>query len=530
MTEQLNSINKQNPILLTTAISYTNGKPHIGHLYESVLADFIKNVFIILDHPIKLLTGTDEHGKKIQETALLENTEPITICNKYSSAFKLMNDTIGISYDHFIRTTDLEHKKLVTDSINHSQTISDDIYLSNYEGWYDIKEETYISEIDAKLNNYINPITNKSYERIKEETYMFKLKKYEDLIRQLLVENKNWIVPNSYATEPINRIWSNSTDILFSTTDTSDRIDTTDGLIDISITRTTFDWGIKFPSDKKHIIYVWFDALLNYITGRNILNLNGGDENLETYHLIGKDIVWFHAVIYPAILKSIGEPLPNSILVHGFVLDQNGRKMSKSLGNVVDVEWLSKTYPIEAIRYYLINETVFGSDILFSTTNLTATYNNILLKNFGNLWQRMYNLLRPIESELNKWISNNQLIVSNFKQNILQEVSAFKNKFDFIEYRNIMYRLLDYANRELTEKKPWTLIDSNIETKISIFADIFINFNCACCLMYAIIPSKILELVKYFNWTIEQLKLSNEKINFTYTSDEKKIIAFTKLD
>ena len=202
--------------------------------------------------------------------------------------------------------------------------------------------------------------------------------------------------------------------------------------------------------------------------------------------------------------------------------------MSKSLGNVVDVEWLLEKYPVDAIRYYLINETVFGSDILFSTTNLTTTYNNILLKNFGNLWQRMYNLLRPIESELNEWINSNQQIIHEFKQNILQEVSEFKTNFDFIAYRNIMNKLLDHANKELTDKKPWS-IPNDDKNKLAIFADIFINFNCSCSLMYAIIPSKVLELVGYFNWTIEQLKLSNEKINFKYMSDEKKIIAFNKL-
>lgn len=528
MTEQ----EQLNPILLTTAISYTNGKPHIGHLYESVLADFIKNVFVILDHPTKLLTGTDEHGKKIQETAISEKTEPINICNKYSALFKQMNNNIQMSYDHFIRTTDESHKQFVSESVLKS-LLNSDIYLSEYEGWYDIKEETYINETEAKINNYVNPLTEKPYERVKEETYMFKLKKYEEVVKNLL-ENKEWIIPNSYAGEQIKRIWP--------------EIAETDGLIDLSITRTTFDWGIKFPqaildntklsnSTKSHVIYVWFDALLNYISGRNLLYANNSTQTqpLQTYHLIGKDIIWFHSVIYPAILSSIGEPLPNSILVHGFVLDDQGRKMSKSLGNVIDVELLQSKYSVEAIRYYLINETIFGSDILFSESNLIATYNNILLKNFGNLWQRMYNLLRPIESELNSWLSNNsnhEKIIS-FKQDIYNQVKTFKTNFNFIEYRNILNKLLDHANKELTEKMPWKIqsdTELNIQNKIEIFADIFLHFNCACCLMYAIIPEKTIELVGYFNWTIEQLKLNCSNINFKYMSDEKKIIAFNKLN
>jgi methionyl-tRNA synthetase len=522
---------KQNPILLTTAISYTNGKPHIGHLYESVLADFIKNVFIILDHPTKLLTGTDEHGKKIQETAIGEKTEPIEICNKYSLLFKQMNNNIQMSYDHFIRTTDESHKQFVSESILKSVTNSD-IYLSEYEGWYDVKEETYINETEAKINNYTNPLTGKLYERVKEETYMFKLKKYEEVVKKLL-SCKQWIIPNSYAGEQIKRIWQeNGVDSIDSTTDQTNK------LIDLSITRTTFDWGIKFPQlddvSKMHVIYVWFDALLNYISGRNLLYANNSTQNqpLQTYHLIGKDIIWFHSVIYPAILSSIGEPLPNSILVHGFVLDENGRKMSKSLGNVVDVDYLLTKYSAEAIRYYLINETVFGSDILFSEANLIATYNNILIKNFGNLWQRMYNLLRPIESELNEWISANQLKITTFKQNIYNQISEFKTDFDFVAYKSQMYDLLAYTNKELTEKMPWKIpsdTEINIQTKIEIFADVFLHFNCACGLIYPIIPNKVLQLVSYFNWDLKQLKLTCSDINFKFMSDEKKIIAFDRI-
>ena len=237
--------------------------------------------------------------------------------------------------------------------------------------------------------------------------------------------------------------------------------------------------------------------------------------------------MWFHSVIYPAILSSIGEPLPKSILVHGFVLDENGRKMSKSLGNVVDVDYLINTYSVEAIRYYLINETIFGSDILFSETNLVTTYNNILLKNFGNLWQRVYNLFRPIELELNEWINNNKQKIIIFKQNIYNQIKEFETNFDFVKYKNHMYNLLAYANKELTDKMPWKLIDNF--AKIEIFADIFLYFNCACGLIYPIIPNKVLKLVSYFDWSLNELKLNCYDINFKYISNEKKIIAFDKI-
>jgi methionyl-tRNA synthetase len=487
-------------ILLTTAISYSNGRPHIGHLYESILADFIKNTFIILDYNIKLLTGTDEHGKKIQETAKSESLTEIQLCDKYSEIFKLMNNKLQTKYDHFIRTTDEKHKEFVVKSVTQSLE-NDDIYSSNYEGWYDVKEECYISDLNAKLTNYINPMTNKLYEKVSEETFMFKLTKYKDIILEIL-SSENKLIPNKFNNELLKRV--ESTDFL-----------------DLSITRTTFDWGIKFPMNENHVIYVWFDALLNYDVGNKILF----DINLQTtkYHLIGKDIVWFHSVIYPAILKSINITFDDrTILIHGHILDSNGIKMSKSLGNVIDVDWLLDNYPLEAVRFYLINETILGSDILFSINNLKNAYNNILLKNFGNLFQRLYKLLKPIQEDLNNYIYDNIDKVTEFKVKYYNCINEFTNNFNFQEYKKTMNYLLDYSNKELTDKMPWKT--QNIES----FFDIILHFNCACSMVYAIIPNKVLSLCKLIGWSIDNLKLNNNNININYIN-EIKLVAFTKL-
>ena len=328
--------------LITTAISYTNGDPHIGHLYEIILADFLKKIFALKNPNVQLLTGTDEHGKKIEETSKLKHLETKKFCDINSKKFRDLYDRINIDYDYFIRTTDENHKQLVKESLIKSMN-NNDIYLDKYEGWYNIREENFLSELEAKESNYIDPISNKPYEKIKEESYYFKLSKYKDFIK----DNLNIVIPKA---EDLDNRFEN--------------------LKDLSISRTSFNWGIEFPFDSKHITYVWFDALLNYVTGSQIL----GKSN-EIYHLIGKDILWFHSVIYPAILKSCSyeEYFPKKILVHGFVLDKNRQKMSKSLGNVIDVNYLLDKFNEESIRFYFLRNTKLGEDFVFNEAESSTT-------------------------------------------------------------------------------------------------------------------------------------------------------------
>jgi methionyl-tRNA synthetase len=496
------------PILFTTAISYTNGSPHIGHLYESVLADFLKRIYEIKGNKIKLLTGTDEHGKKISQLAQSQGIQPIEICNKYSSEFIQMDKQIQMGWDYWIRTSDPVHKELVSRCVIKSIK-SDDIYLSTYKGWYCIKEETYIPELTAKLSNYINPITSKPYELVEEPTFMFKMRSKPNLLDRTFPTY--YVKGLDYNPETIE---------------------------DLSITRTTFDWGIPWPesnsksnSEFNHVIYVWFDALLNYVTGEEMLYpLLSGSNDLERIHLIGKDIIWFHSIIYPAILKSINHPLPDKILIHGFVLDSNGLKMSKSLGNVIEPSELFKEFSIEAIRFYMIFETVFGSDILFSKYNLISIYNNILLKGFGNLFQRLYNLLRPIQDEINLWIQTNLDIILNYKSSTRNILDKFIDTLDFSIWKLELKTNLDWTNKELTDKKPWTLPIGSSES-IEIYGPIVIKFNIVCGLLYPAIPEKIIELIKLIGWEIQDILLSTETINpIKFQSDIAKIIAFKKID
>jgi len=472
-------------ILITTAISYTNGNPHIGHLYESVLADFLKKSFELFSN-VKLLTGTDEHGKKIESTAKSLSITPMELCNLNSQKFKSLNDKLGVNYDHFIRTTDDIHKKLVKESLLKSHQ-SNDIYLSKYSGYYNVREECFVSDIDASQTNYNDPMTGKPYEKIIEESYFFRLEKYKDHIVNLL--DKKLIIPsNRFSFD--NRI---------------------DELKDLSISRTSFEWGIVFdinpnegivfdinPNHNKHIVYVWFDALLNYVTGAKILYSD--DQLIEkTIHLIGKDIIWFHSVIYPAILKSCGYDKfqASNILVHGFILDKDGIKMSKSLNNVIEVDYLLTKFPIDAIRYYFIMETIWGEDIKFNEDRIKELYNNQLIKGFGNLFQRVFTLIRPIQNEINQSLINYNYI--DKRKDFINKIRSFVEEYNHNAYKEELLSLFQLANKELTDSKPW---DKSVspENKIRLLIDQIIYLDFIMILLKPIIPNKIKELKNFLGW------------------------------
>ena len=489
--------------LVTTAISYTNGSPHIGHLYESVLSDFMKHLLIISSNNTKLLTGSDEHGKKIEETAIKNNIKPIELCNKYSEEFKKLNNNIKTKYDNFIRTTEEDHVLVVQEALK-KVLDNGNIYLGTYKGWYNTREEMFMSELDCKLNNYNDPISGKPYELIEEETYYFKLSSFKnELIEYVKKLNVSEYIKN---------------DLLLKLED----------LKDLSISRTSFNWGIKFPFNDKHIVYVWFDALLNYITGKNRLFEDVDvDVDVDIIHIIGKDIVWFHAVIYPAILMALGKQkyISNNIFIHGIIMDQNGNKMSKSLGNIIDVDYLINKFNIEAIRFYLITNTT-NEDINLSEERLISQYNNELIKSFGNLFQRVYKLLIPIQNEINILLKDKKdIIKNNFEKNKEIINNIISNNFNIKKYIEYINEKLSHCNKKITDDKPW---EKEVIEKVIILTDLLIELDNIMILLYPVIPDKINELRKYLGLeNVNNNILQNDKLTIKIT--EKNIKAFMAL-
>jgi methionyl-tRNA synthetase len=490
--------NISNNIFLTTAIAYTNGPPHIGHLYELVLSDFINKTLINNGYNTKLMSGTDEHGQKIEKTAKSLGINPIELCNINSNLFKELSKSLEVSLDYFIRTTDEFHKNIVKELF--SKCIENNyIYLSEYSGFYNIREERFITNSEYLETNGKDPISGNDYLEMKEESYFFKMSEFKNFITLLINDTL-------YNQELRN--------------DIKNRIE---NLEDLSVTRTSFKWGIPITENDNHVIYVWFDALLNYYTGL-LQQEEQFVNNSETVNIIGKDILWFHAVIYPSILKSLNleKFIPKKILVHGFITDANGQKMSKSLGNVVSCEELLKEFPIDAIRFYLIWESEWNKDIKFCKNRLKDIYNNILIKNYGNLCQRIYSLMYKelqISDILKEYIINTYNLRKKSEQNIqnTQNTQNTQNILDLTEYKKNIEEKLKFINVYISEKKPWADVDNDIKYEKICYA--FLEMLDISIKLYPIIPNKIMEILNLFGISnncneinLEFLELRQQKI------------------
>lgn len=347
------------PLYVTTAISYPNGAPHIGHAYETIAADvyarFLRTTPDGLHHGVKLVTGTDEHGLKMAQTAKAEGMSPKAFADNKAQRFIEMNDALGVGYDRFIRTTDEDHARVAQD-LWKKMDAAGDLYLGKYTGWYSTRDEAYFDEseiVDGKAPTG-NPV-----EWLEEESWFFRLSNYTDRIRDLLT-NSDFLQPASAR----NKVLADLND-----------------LRDISVSRTSFDWGVPVPGSPGHVMYVWVDALSNYLTGAE------NEAWPADMHIIGKDIIKFHAVYWPAFLMSAGLELPKGVFAHGFLLN-DGEKMSKSTGNVVDPFAEIDAFGAEALRYFLLREITFGSDGSYSREALVSRCNADLANGIGNLLSR----------------------------------------------------------------------------------------------------------------------------------------------
>ena len=363
------------PFYITTAIAYPNGKPHIGHAYEAIATDAIARFQRLNGRDVCFVTGTDEHGLKMDQTARGLGKETRALADEMSSYFKQMCATLNISADHFCRTTADHHHK-ASQAIWKRLEASGDLYLDRYEGWYSVRDEAYYDEaelIDGEGGQKLSP-QGTPVEWTVEESWFFRLSKYEKPLLDYYAANPEFIRPDSRKNETVKFVEG--------------------GLKDLSVSRTSFDWGVKVPGSENHVMYVWLDALTTYISA---IGFPDDTEEWRKYwpasvHIIGKDIVRFHTVYWPAFLMSAGLPLPKMVFGHGFLLSR-GEKMSKSLGNVVDPMELAELFGVDALRYFLLREVSFGQDGSYSPEAIVTRVNADLANSFGNLAQRTLSLI-----------------------------------------------------------------------------------------------------------------------------------------
>ncbi|WP_118857161.1 methionine--tRNA ligase [Sphingomonas mesophila] len=364
------------PFYITTAISYPNGKPHIGHAYEAIAADVIARFQRAQGRDVRLVTGTDEHGLKMVQTARGEGMETRAYADKMSSYFKQMCDDLGVSYDTFVRTTEPRHAAASVALWKALET-SGDLYLDRYEGWYSVRDEAFYDEselVDGEGGERLSP-QGTPVEWTAEETWFFRLSAYQQRLLDHYRDHPDFIQPDSRRNEVIRFVEG--------------------GLKDLSVSRTSFDWGVPVPGSPGHVMYVWVDALTTYMTGVGFPEREGDYDRFwpADIHLIGKDIVRFHAVYWPAFLMSAGLPLPKQVYGHGFLLARGGEKMSKSAGNVVDPMELAERFGVDNLRYFLMREISFGQDGSYSAEAIVARCNAELANSFGNLAQRSLSMV-----------------------------------------------------------------------------------------------------------------------------------------
>ena len=364
------------PFYITTAISYPNGRPHIGHAYEAIAADAMARFRRAQGRDVRFVTGTDEHGLKMIQTARAEGRDTLEFADEMSGYFRDMCRGLNISYDAFVRTSEPRHYEAST-AIWKAMEAAGDLYLDRYEGWYSVRDEAFYDESELvegpggeKLSPQGTPV-----EWTAEETWFFRLSKYQDRLLQLYRDNPDFIRPESRRNEVVRFVEG--------------------GLKDLSVSRTSFDWGVPVPGSPGHVMYVWVDALTTYMTGVGYPDTQGEFARYwpADVHLIGKDIVRFHAVYWPAFLMSVNLPLPKQVFGHGFILAKGGEKMSKSLGNVVDPMGMAERYGVDALRYFLLREVSFGQDGSYSHEAIVNRVNSELANSFGNLAQRSLSMI-----------------------------------------------------------------------------------------------------------------------------------------